>query len=72
MTLSIFSLFMRIVTWNRDSHGLFDYESKERDRVQLEFKSNTGAIISRSLASGEVTLENPFFQNQTKANLKNC
>ena len=51
---------MRIVTWNRDSHGLFDYESRERDRVQLEFKSNTGAVIARNQTSGEVTLENPF------------
>ena len=50
---------MRIVTWNRDSHGLFDYESKDRDRVQQEFKSNTGALIQRS-ATGDVTLENPF------------
>ena len=54
------SVFMRIVTWNRDSHGLFDYESKERDRVQLEFKSSTGAVIARNSTSGEVTLENPF------------
>lgn len=23
-----YSVFMRGVTWNRDSHGLFDYESK--------------------------------------------
>lgn len=22
------SVFLRAVTWNRDSHGLFDYESK--------------------------------------------
>ena len=23
-----YSVFLRGVTWNRDSHGLFDYESK--------------------------------------------
>ena len=51
---------MRIVTWNRDSHGLFDYESKDRDRVQQEFKSNTGALIQRGTHGGEVSLENPF------------
>ena len=50
---------MRIVTWNRDSHGLFDYESKDRDRVQLEFRSTSGALIQRS-THGVVTLENPF------------
>ena len=57
---------MRIVTWNRDSHGLFDYESKDRDRVQQEFKSNTGALIMRS-AAGDVTLENPFVGGATSA-----
>ena len=57
---------MRIVTWNRDSHGLFDYESKDRDRVQQEFKSNTGALIQRS-ASGDVTLENPFVKDKASS-----
>jgi len=51
---------MRIVTWNRDSHGLFDYESRERDRVQQEFTTNTGALIARNSDNGEVSLENPF------------
>ena len=55
---------MRIVTWNRDSHGLFDYESRDRDRVQQEYKSNTGVLIQRS-AAGDVTLENPFAKDKS-------
>ena len=28
MNSQLFSVFLRGVTWARDSHGLFDYESK--------------------------------------------
>ena len=61
--VSTLRVFMRIVTWNRDSHGLFDYESRDRDRAQQEFQSNTGALIQRNTL-GEVTLENPFSQRE--------
>ena len=54
---------MRIVTWNRDSHGLFDYESRDKDRVQQEFKSNTGVLIQRD-TSGEISIENPFSKDK--------
>lgn len=27
------TLFMRLVTWQRDSHGLFDYESSNTDKL---------------------------------------
>ena len=51
---------MRIVTWTRDSHGLFDYESQVRDQVQQEFKTRSGALVKRDNATGQVSLLNPF------------
>ena len=29
-----YSVYMRGVTWSRDSHGLFDYESKNIQKTQ--------------------------------------
>ena len=50
---------MRVVTWSRDSHGLFDYESKEKDRQQNEFKTTSGIVVMRSTQTGAITLDNP-------------
>ena len=45
-------MFLRAVTWQRDSHGLFDYESKSITKKSL--KTNTQGKIIRS--SNEVDL----------------
>lgn len=34
-----FSVFLRGVTWVRDSHGLFDYESKSITKKSLKTQS---------------------------------
>lgn len=39
-----FSVFLRGVTWIRDSHGLFDYESKSINKKSLKTQ-NQGKII---------------------------
>jgi len=36
---------MRCVTWSRDSHGLFDYESRQISKQNL--KTHTGGRIIR-------------------------
>lgn len=39
-----FRVFFRSVTWMRDSHGLFDYESRNIGKKNYKTKS-TGKII---------------------------
>lgn len=39
-----FSVFLRGVTWIRDSHGLFDYESKSINKKSLKTQ-NMGKIV---------------------------
>ena len=34
--MSINRLFIKTGTWQRDSHGLFDYEGKEVEKKQLK------------------------------------
>ena len=38
------TMFLRAVTWQRDSHGLFDYESKSISKKSLKTTSQ-GKII---------------------------
>lgn len=38
-------LFMRLITWQRDSHGLFDYESRSVDT--FEFKTTATGYLNR-------------------------
>jgi hypothetical protein len=47
---------MRLATWQRDSHGLFDYESTIVDKLQL--KTTTSGYITRKRISGEQSLVN--------------
>ncbi len=42
--LIYFRVFLRGVTWMRDSHGLFDYESKSINKKSLK-TSSFGKII---------------------------
>lgn len=44
-TNTIFEVYMRCVTWTRDSHGLFDYESKNIAKKNI--KTQTGGKIIR-------------------------
>lgn len=39
-------LFLRLITWQRDSHGLFDYESQQTDK--FEFKARSAGFLTRS------------------------
>lgn len=41
---SYFSVFLRGVTWLRDSHGLFDYESRSINKKSMK-TINQGKII---------------------------
>lgn len=40
----MYSVFLRGVTWMRDSHGLFDYESKSINKKSLK-TSSFGKIV---------------------------
>lgn len=40
----VYSVFFRSVTWMRDSHGLFDYESRNIGKKNYKTKF-TGKII---------------------------
>lgn len=42
---SKYEVYMRCVTWSRDSHGLFDYESKNIAKKNI--KTQTGGKILR-------------------------
>ena len=42
---SVPTLFMRLITWHRDSHGLFDYETKQVD--QFQYRTTQEGFISR-------------------------
>ena len=44
LNILLFRVFLRGVTWVRDSHGLFDYESKSINKKSLK-TSNLGKII---------------------------
>lgn len=35
-TLNKFRLLLKGVTWNRDSHGLFDYEQRHPNKKQIQ------------------------------------
>ena len=39
----VFEVYMRCVTWTKDSHGLFDYESKNISKKNI--KTHTGGKI---------------------------
>ena len=39
-----YSLFLRAVTWHRDSHGLFDYESKAINKRSLKIQSHSKIV----------------------------
>jgi hypothetical protein len=43
------TLFMRLITWHRDSHGLFDYETKQID--QFQFKTTEEGFLTRKQAA---------------------
>jgi hypothetical protein len=45
------TLFIRMSTWQRDSHGLYDYESTNTDKTQL--KTRASGFISRRSTTGE-------------------
>lgn len=36
---------MKSVTWNKDSHGLFDYESKNCVNAKFKFKAGDYSIL---------------------------
>lgn len=44
--LSYISVLMKGITWSRDSHGLFDYESRHLTKKTL--KASNEALIVRS------------------------
>ena len=63
-----FSILMKGITWSRDSHGLFDYESRHLTKKTL--KAEKPVIIIRN--QNELSLlqynENESFQHQMTAN----
>ncbi len=48
------TLFVRVATWQRDSHGLFDYESTNTDKVS--FKTRDHGFITRRSTQGEASV----------------
>lgn len=50
----LFSVLMKGITWSRDSHGLFDYESRHLTKKTL--KAAYEAMINRS--GNELSLVN--------------
>lgn len=52
---------MRLSTWQRDSHGLYDYESSNIDKFQS--KTRDSGFICRKTTQGEESIvsyeENP-------------
>ena len=63
MTLS--SLLLRGVTWQRDSHGLFDYES--RQITQKSFKTQSNCKLVRQGHSLELSQLSKCVEDQAKA-----
>lgn len=53
------SMFMRGVTWSRDSHGLFDYESRNVCRKSLMISESGGRILR---VDNDIRIEPPFLQ----------
>lgn len=58
MPKPILEVYMRCVTWTRDSHGLFDYESKNIAKKNI--KTHTGGRII--LVGDEIQLVSRNFQ----------
>lgn len=56
--MPMLEVYMRCVTWTRDSHGLFDYESKNIAKKNI--KTHTGGRII--LAGDEIQLVSRNFQ----------
>ena len=52
-------IHVKSFTWQRDSHGLYDYESSSV--VQQNFTVNEGKFIMRQAA--EIILSNEIFDN---------
>lgn len=60
-----YSLYLRAVTWHRDSHGLFDYESKNISKRSLKIQSlskivrteNDVEILPMNKSAKEMSLE---------------
>ena len=67
LLLCFCSILMKGITWSRDSHGLFDYESRHLTKKTL--KAEKPVIITRS--TNDLSLlhysENESFQDQMNA-----
>ena len=50
---------MKLMTWNRQSHGLFDYECKLQGRTTIE--TNMSSTIARKKNENMVTIEDIDF-----------
>lgn len=50
---------MKLMTWNRQSHGLFDYECKISGRTTID--TNISSILARKEIENVVTFEDPDF-----------
>lgn len=62
LTFDPHSVFLRAVTWLRDSHGLFDYESKSIQKKSL--KTGTAGKIVRQNTNSEIELVNINKENE--------
>jgi len=47
---------MRLITWHRDSHGLFDYETKQIDQFQFK-TTQSGHITRRTVPNDQTVVE---------------
>ena len=64
MNLPLYSVYMRGVTWARDSHGLFDYESRS-------ITKKTWVTQDQSKIIRRITNANPSNENNPESNEAN-
>lgn len=63
---SFFRVLMKGITWSRDSHGLFDYESRHLTKKTMK-TSNPSQIVRKSNDLELLPIENgvPPYKNST-------
>ena len=64
--ICLYSVLMKGITWGRDSHGLFDYESRHLTKKTMK-TNNPSQIVRRGneLELHAIENGNPPFKNAT-------
>ena len=66
-----YSIRMKISTWNKDSHGLYDYESNCENYRNEIFYIEATTVVFRDANSNNINIKDPITVLQFESSLRN-